>query len=222
MNKKGREINLRGPLSGDISSQTNKKAVGSDAHGLDSYEFCLPGNRRTPKRRTTIATIAGANTEEHGGADNLIHRCALPFSRFTTWASYHELQLRVKMFWYEFCHEDNFLKPIVLSARARRGKRRRDRRLCRTSQARDAGCCTRQADRVGQRSGSGCHQSVVRSARRPVCHLACQGWAMRLTARCSTRHNRCDSPLFPETFMNPPCFFFNRRAEYLDRAAAVR
>ena len=33
---KGREISLHGPLNDDISSQANKKAVGSDAHGLDS------------------------------------------------------------------------------------------------------------------------------------------------------------------------------------------
>jgi hypothetical protein len=50
-----------------------KKAVGSDAHGLDSYEFCLQGNRRTPIRQNTIATSAGANAEEHGGEDVLIH-----------------------------------------------------------------------------------------------------------------------------------------------------
>ncbi len=40
--KKGREINLHSPLDGDISSQANKKAVGSDAHGLDSSYSVYP------------------------------------------------------------------------------------------------------------------------------------------------------------------------------------
>ena len=35
--------------------------------------------------------------------------CALPFSRFTTGVSYHKLRSHVKMFWYEFCREDQIL-----------------------------------------------------------------------------------------------------------------
>jgi hypothetical protein len=38
--------------------------------------------------------------------------CALPFLRFTAFASYHRLQLRVKMFWYEFCCENEILAGV--------------------------------------------------------------------------------------------------------------
>lgn len=81
----------------------------------------------------------------------------------------------------------------MLSARARRGRHRHDRRLYRTSQARSAGCCTRWADRAGRRSGSGCRRSAAHSAHLPVCRWACQGWGTKSRARYSTRRSRGDS-----------------------------